>query len=154
MLCEITLERGYLRVDLFDRQTAAEMRAAVAAIAIEARKRGCSQILISVHASRPIFKVEQSGLLDCFRDLGAASQCRIALTADSEELKLSQDYMASVALGVGINVRSFPSRQAALDWLRDRRGQPDRRLGPQAWSGKERRVHSPRRRRESPSRFA
>jgi len=78
MLCEITVEAGYLRVDLFNRETAEETRDALAAIAAEARKHKCSQILISVHASRPIFKVEQYGLPDYFRELG-----RIALTGDS-----------------------------------------------------------------------
>lgn len=154
MLCEITLERGYLKAELFDRQTAEEMRTALAAVAAEARKLGCSRILVSVHASRTIFKVDESGLLDCFRELAAASQCRVALTADSEELRLSHEYMASVAQGAGINVRSFPSQQAALGWLRDRRWLPDRRLRPQPWSGKERRLRRPRRRAEPPLRFA
>src|SRR5256885_10076399 len=59
MLCEITVGPSYLKADLFNRQTAEEARDALAAIAAEARKHACSQILISVHASRPLFKVEQ-----------------------------------------------------------------------------------------------
>src|SRR5438445_12597971 len=92
MLCAIIVKPGYLKVDLFNQQTAAETRDALGTIAAEARKRKSSQILISVHASRPIFKVEQYGLPDYFRELGEVSKCRIALTGDSDELRLSQQY--------------------------------------------------------------
>src|SRR6266853_506975 len=59
MICGIIVEPGYLKVDLFNQQTAAETRDALRTIAVEARKCKSSQILISVHASRPIFKVER-----------------------------------------------------------------------------------------------
>ena len=144
MLCEITVEAGYLRVDLFNRETAEETRDALAAIAAEARKHACSQILISVHASRPIFKVEQYGLPDYFRELG-----RIALTGDSAELRISQQYIESLARRNGINVRSFPNEQAALSWFRDRRWSPDRRRRQEPWEGQERRQHPSRRNLES-----
>jgi len=62
MQCEITVEPGYLRADLFNRQTVEEARDALAAIAAEAGKHRSSKILISVHTSRPFFKVEQYGL--------------------------------------------------------------------------------------------
>src|SRR6266849_7072964 len=144
MLCEITVEAGYLRVDLFNRETAEETRDALAAIAAEARKHRCSQILISVHASRSIFKVEQYGLPDYFRELG-----RIALTGDSSELRISQQYIESLARQNGINVRSFPNEQAALYWFKDRRWSSDRRQRQEPWEGGERRQHRPRRNQES-----
>src|SRR6266849_4229368 len=144
MLCEITVEAGYLKADLFNRQTAEETRDALAAIAAEARKHKCSQILISVHASRPIFKVEQYGLPDYFRELG-----RIALTGDSSELRISQQYIESLARQNGINVRSFPNEQAALHWFKDRRWSPDRRQRQEPWEGQEQRQHRPRRNQES-----
>jgi len=144
MLCEITVEAGYLKVDLFNRQTAEETRDALAAIAAEARKHACSQILISVHASRPIFKVEQYGLPDYFRELG-----RIALTGDSAELRISQEYIESLARRNGINVRTFPNEQAALYWFKDRRWLPDRRERQEPWEGQERRQYLHRRSLES-----
>src|SRR6267378_1497345 len=144
MLYEITVEAGYLKVDLFNRQTAEETRDAFAAIAAEARKHACSQILISVHASRPIFKVEQYGLPDYFKELG-----RIALTGDSAELRISQQYIESLARQYGINVRSFPNEQAALHWFKDRRWSPDRRQRQEPWEGQERRQQLHRRSLES-----
>src|SRR5439155_18625713 len=101
MLCEITVGPGYLKADLFNRQTAEEARDALAAIAAEARKRACSQILISVHASRPLFKVEQYGLPDYFKRVGEVLKYRIALTEDSNELTLSQEYIELLALRNG-----------------------------------------------------
>jgi len=139
MLCEITLEAGYLKAELFDRNTAAETRDALAAITAEARKHGCTQILISVHASRPLFKLEQSDLLDYFRPLGEVSKYRIALTGDSQDLRLSQRYVEFVARRNGINVRSFPNPEAALTWFKDRRWLTDRRRRQEPWEGKDRR---------------
>ena len=144
MLCEITVEAGYLKADLFNRETAEETRDALVAIAAEARKHACSQILISVHASRPIFKVEQYGLPEYFKELG-----RIALTGDSAELRISQQYIESLARQNGINVRSFPNEQAALYWFKDRRWVPDRRQRQEPWEGQERRQQLHRRSLES-----
>src|SRR5206468_11605677 len=103
MLYEFTVEAGYLKVDLFNRQTAEEARDALAAIAAEARKHACSQILISVHASRPLFKVEQYGLPDYFTGLGEILKYRIALTGDSEGLRLAQQDGLVLARRSGVN---------------------------------------------------
>ena len=148
MLCEITVGPSYLKADLFNRQTDEEARDALAAIAAEARKHACSQILISVHASRPIFKVEQYGLPEYFKELGE-SKCRIALTGDSDELRLSQQYIQVLARRNGVNVRSFPNEQAALHWFKDRRWVPDRRERQEPREGQEQRQHRPRRNQES-----
>jgi len=144
MLCEITVEENYLKAELFNlftRHAAEETLDAFAAIAAEARKRGCAQILISIHDSQPVFRVERSGLLDFFRELGEMSKCRIALTGDSQDLRLSQQYVESIARQHGINVRSFPSQEAALAWFKDRRWLQDRRRRQQPWEGKDRRRY-------------
>jgi len=149
MLCEITVVGpGYLKADLFNRQTAEEAREALAAIAAEARKHACSQILISVHASRPLFKVEQYELPDYFTGLGEILKYRIAMTGDSDELRLSQQYIELLARRNGVNVRSFPNEEAALSWLRDRRWSLDRRQRREPWEGQDRRQQ-PRRNLES-----
>ena len=153
MLCEITVEPGYLKADLFNRQTAEEARDALAAIAAEARKHARSQILISVHASRPLFTAEQHELPDYFAEPGEVSKYRIALTADSDELRLSQQYVELLARRNGVNVRSFPNVEAALSWFRDRRGSPDRRQRQEPWEGAERRQHLSRRSLKAPVRI-
>jgi hypothetical protein len=144
MLCEITVGPDYLKADLFNRNTVEETRDALAAITAAARKHRFSQILIAVHASRPIFKLERSGLLDFFRQLGDMSNYRIALTGDSRELQLSQQYIEAVARRHGINVRSFPNQHAALDWFKDRRWSQERRQRSEPRESQERRQQ-PRR---------
>jgi hypothetical protein len=141
MLCEIAVGPDYLRADLFNRKTVEETRDALAAITTEARKHGRSQILISVRASRPISQVEEFRVLEYFRELGGTPKHRIALTGDSDELRLSQQYFESVARRNGINVRSLPNEQAALDWLKDRRWTPDRRERQEPLGGKDRRRY-------------
>jgi len=145
MLCEITVGPDYLKADLFNRNTAEETRDALAAITAAARKHRFSQILIAVHTSRPIFKLEQSGLLEFFRGLGDMSKYRIALTGDSQELRLSQQYVEAVARRHGINVRSFASQRAALDWFKDRRWSQERRRRDEPREEQERRQPRPRR---------
>ena len=152
MLCEITVGPSYLKADLFNRQTAEEARDALATIAAEARKHACSQILISVHASRPLFKVEQYGLPDYFKGFGEILKYRIALTGDSEELRLSQQYVELLARRSGVNVRSFPNEQAALAWFKDRRWSIDRRRRQEPWKGQERRERPSRRILKAPTR--
>jgi len=141
MLCEIAVGPDYLRADLFNRKTVEETRDALAAITTEARKHGRSQILISVHSSIPIFRIEQSGLLDYFGEFGDMSKHRIALTGDSDELRLSLQYIESLARRRRINVRSFPDQQAALDWFKDRRWTPDRRERQELREGEDRRRY-------------
>ena len=141
MRCEIKVEPGYLKAELFDRHTPEETRDAFAAIAAAAREHGRSQILVSVRASRPITQVEQSRFLKAFREFGATPKHRIALTGDSDELRLSQQYVESVARRNGINVRSLPDERAALDWFKDRRWTPDRRRRQEVLEGKDRRRY-------------
>jgi hypothetical protein len=141
MRCEITVEPDYLKAEVFDRDTPEETRDAFVAIAAAAREHACSQILISVRASRPITQIEQSRFLKAFREFGGTPKHRIALTGDSDELRLSQQYVESVARRNGINVRSLPNEQAALDWFKDRRWTPDRRGRQDPLQAKDRRRY-------------
>jgi hypothetical protein len=141
MRCEITVEPGYLKAELVDRQTPEETRDAFAVVAAAAREHGRSQILVSVRASRPISQVEQSRFLESFREFSGTPRHRIALTGDSDELRLSQQYIESVARRNGINVRSLPDERAALDWFKDRRWTQDRRERQQPLQGKDRRRY-------------
>ena len=55
-----TIERteGYLRGDLYDRETADETREFLHALMREAQKSGVDRVLISVHSSRVIYRAE------------------------------------------------------------------------------------------------
>jgi len=145
MRYEITVAPDYLKADLFDRETAGETREFLDAVSAEARKHERLQVLISVHNSRVIFKVEQYGILDYFKELGGLrKKYRVALAGDSEVIRISHEYIESLARQHSLNVRSFQSEQAALNWLRDRRWLPDRRKRQERFEGQEQRRHQRR----------
>lgn len=118
MLYRITSEAGYLRAELFHRETAEESREFFAAVAEAAQRRRCNSILISVRTSSPLFTVDRSGFFAEFALLDSAPDRKVALVADSEELDYSHEYFALLAQHQGMNVGHFRSEVAALDWLR------------------------------------
>jgi hypothetical protein len=117
MLYRITSEPGYLRADLFHRETADEAREFFGAVAESALRRECYSILISEHASSPLFTVDRTGFFKEFASFGGDTEFKIALVSDSEELEYSHQYLELVGQQHGINVRHFRSEPAALEWL-------------------------------------
>ena len=111
---------SYLRGDLYERETAEETQQFLHAVAEEATRTGVDRVLISVHASRPIFRVQSLGLPEFFKTAAAHPAHRIAIVADSYEGRLAQQYVVTVARQRGLNVRSFRSEEAAADWLQSK----------------------------------
>lgn len=120
MLYRITSEAGYLRAELFHRETAEESREFFAAVAEAAQRRRCNTILISVHSSSPLFTVDRSGFFAEFALLDSDPYRKVALVADSDELDYSHEYFALLAQHQGMNVGHFRSEVTALDWLQPR----------------------------------
>ncbi len=58
---------GYLRGDLYDRTTAEETREFLSALTARALATGADRVLISVHSSRALFRVQQFGLAEAVR---------------------------------------------------------------------------------------
>jgi hypothetical protein len=108
---------NYLRADLYRRETADETRQFLNAVAKEAQAAAVDRVLISVHASRPIFRVEQFGLSGLFEAVTSRPAHRIAAVADSYEGQLAQQYVVFLARLRGLNVRSFSSEDEAIAWL-------------------------------------
>jgi hypothetical protein len=117
MLYRITIEPVCLRAELFGRETVEETQEFLHAVADAAAGQQCSNILISVRASRPVFKFEQHGLFQFFKELAGESPYRIAMLGDSEELHISHDYAELLAQQHGVNIRSFRAEAAALRWF-------------------------------------
>jgi len=114
-----TLEHvdSYLRADVYGRETAEETRRFLQAVSDEALKRKVDRVLICVHSSRPIFRVQQFGLAEFLETAASRPAHRIATVADSFEGQLAQQYVARIARGRGLKVRSFSSEEAAAAWL-------------------------------------
>jgi hypothetical protein len=104
-----------LRAELSRRETAEEMQEFIRALNAEIQKRGCSLTLIRVVHSRAIFSADQyAGLTRLAADPGI----RIALVADTEELRASHHYVELLTRQQGANVRGFNDEASAVEWLR------------------------------------
>ena len=108
---------SYLRADLYGRETGDETRAFLEAVAREALTSGLDRVLISVHSSRPIFRVQQFGLSEFLETVASRPAHRIAIVADSFEGQMAQQYFVRIARGRGLNIASFSSDEAAAGWI-------------------------------------
>ena len=143
MRYEIAPARGYLKADLYNRQTADDTRRFLIEVAGECIKRHLYRVLIFVHASKPVFTVEKYGF-SSFVELVLRYSGKIALVADSVECRIAQDYVAMLARLRGANVRAFREDTVAVQWLIDRRELRDRRQQPQRHFEPQRRRHERR----------
>jgi hypothetical protein len=109
--------QGYLRAELFGRQTVEQTLEFAQALSAEARKLAANRILIWVRNSRPIFKLERYSISEKFRQLANNRQLRVALLADSDEVRASHQYIEVLASQQGAPVRAFRDEARALDWL-------------------------------------
>jgi hypothetical protein len=127
MQYKIAMERGYLRADLLERETAEETRRFLRAVVFESVKHGCPRILVHVRSSKTLFTVERYGVLETFKKLASDPAHRIALLGDTVELGMSHDYVALLARQQGISLRNFQNESQAVEWVKDRRQLEDRR---------------------------
>ena len=108
--------QDHLRAELFGRQTVEETLKFVDALVAEARANSASRFLVWVRNSRPIFKVDQYRISDSFKQL-AGRNLRVALLADSEEVRASHQYIEVLARQQGAELRAFRDEPGALHWL-------------------------------------
>ncbi|HEV3007950.1 MAG TPA: hypothetical protein VGX52_02830 [Burkholderiales bacterium] len=109
--------QDHLRAELFGCKTVEETLQFVEALAAEARKHASARILIWVRNSRPIFKLEQYKVSDQFKQLASHNDVRVALLADSDEVRASHQYIEVLASQQGAQVRAFREESRALNWL-------------------------------------
>ncbi|HEX9194372.1 MAG TPA: hypothetical protein VF871_11550 [Burkholderiales bacterium] len=131
MQYRIAMESGFLRADLFERETAEETRRFLRAVISESVKHRSSRILVHVRLSKPLFTVERYGVLETFKKLASDPGHRIALLGDTVELGMSHDYVALLARQQGISLRSFQKEAEAIEWVKDRRRLANRRHQPE-----------------------
>jgi len=127
MQYKIAMERGFLRADLLERETAEETRRFLRAVVFESVRHGCSRILVHVRSSKTLFTVERYGVLETFKRLASDPAHRIALVGDTVEMGMSHDYVALLARQQGITLRNFQNESQAIEWVRDRRQPEERR---------------------------
>ncbi len=135
MQYKIAMERGFLRADLLERETAEETRRFLRAVVFESVKHGCSRILVHVRSSKTLFTVERYGVLETFKRLASDPAHRIALLGDTVELGMSHDYVALLARQQGITLRNFQNESQAVEWVKDRRQLEERRQRSEQTAG-------------------
>lgn len=126
-----TEARGdHLYAALAGRETGDEMREFLLAVQAACRAAACPRILLSVRASRPVFKPEDYGLSGQTRGYVnelVTPACRVALLGDTSELNAAHEYIELRARQQNINVRAFRDEAAALRWLRSSGTEPELR---------------------------
>jgi len=118
MQYKFTLLQDCLRAELVGRESMAETQEFIRLATAEVVKHRCPRILVWVRRSRPIFKVEQYRISEHFKQIAANPQVRVALLADTEELRAAHEYIEVLARQQGANVRVFRDEPSALEWLR------------------------------------
>ena len=113
----IDVHSGYIKAEMRERETGEETRTFVEGILAALRQHKLARLLISVRASRPVFKVEQYGLSEALVHV-AGTGLRVAFIADSKEVAMSQEYIALLGQQRGLDFRTFATEQEAIDWLR------------------------------------
>jgi hypothetical protein len=125
----ISPEPGYLKAELFGRQTADETRKFLEVLHAAALEHRRARILVCVRNSKPIFTVERYGI-SRYLDIAFESAYKIALMGDTPELRIAHQYIAMLAVMRGVDLRTFQDEIVAIEWLRSGdtqsqgRGQP------------------------------
>jgi hypothetical protein len=112
---ELMPRPGYLNIVVRSRGGVEDAREALQQIvdAIGEQRR----VLVSVHESEAMYKVEAYGLSDALTRLAGVPGLRIALVADTRELFLSYQYVETLAGQRNLAARAFRNEQEALRWL-------------------------------------
>src|SRR5712691_3680556 len=113
----ISAEPGYLKAELFGRQTADETRKFLEALRAAALEHRRARILVCVRNSKPIFTVERYGI-SRYLDIAFKSAYKIALMGDTLELRIAHQYIAMLAVMRGVDLRTFQDEIVAIEWLR------------------------------------
>lgn len=116
MRYSIEARPDYLHARVSGRESAAEMREFLLAVHAACGRHGIARVLMSIRASRAVFRAEDYGLSGYANQL-ATPACRMALTADTPELHAAHEYIEIVARQQGLDVRAFRDESAAVRWL-------------------------------------
>ncbi len=108
---------GYLKAEMLERDTAEETRAFVDAIIEALRSSGMLRLLISIRASRPVFKVQQWDLSGALAQVASLPGLKVAFISDTREIGMSQEYISLIATQRGLAFRPFSAEAEAVAWL-------------------------------------
>lgn len=100
-----------------ERDSAEETREFVQAILEALKAHRVGRILISIQASRALFKVEQWSFSEAVEQAIRIANVQVAFVADSKDVRMSQQYIALLARQRGLRFEAFDSEPDAVAWL-------------------------------------
>jgi len=124
---QISTENGFIKAELLERETADETRRFLQSVVLASVNHRCSRVLVSVRLSKPLFTIERNGVLRTLKRIASDPTHKIALLGDTVELGMSHDYVSLLGRQQGICLRSFHREAEAVEWLKDRRQDDERR---------------------------
>ena len=124
---QISTENGFIKAELLERETADETRRFLQSVVLASINHRCSRVLVSVRLSKPLFTIERNGVLRTLKRIASDPTHKIALLGDTVELGMSHDYVSLLGRQQGICLRSFHREAEAVEWLKDRRQDDERR---------------------------
>lgn len=113
----IELVDGYLRARMRERDSAEETREFVTAILEALKIHRVGRILISIEASRALFKVEDWKFSDAVEQAIRIANVQVAFVADSADVRMSQQYIALLGRQRGLRFEAFDAEPQAVAWL-------------------------------------
>ena len=119
MRFNIVALKDYLRAELLDRDTAHETRDFLKALAAAALEGRHTRVLVCVHTSRPIFRVEEYHASRYLKELAARPGAKVALVSSRMDIRAAHEYLEVLARQQGARLRSFSDETPASEWLRD-----------------------------------
>ena len=118
MKYEIQADEEFLRVTVSGRESDEPPSQVCKAVLAASQQLRRPRILIELDQKTPLSPVSQYQLVARLPDLGFSGDHRIALVHRREEMQRANQFIDTVGANRGVQIRNFPSAEAAKDWLR------------------------------------
>jgi hypothetical protein len=115
----ITADAEFLRVKVSGRDTDQPPSDVCALILRESESAGRPRIVIELDQKFPLSPTSQHLLVTRLPAIGFSHRHRIALVHSADDARKANDFINTVAMNRGVNVRNFPSLKDAEIWLRE-----------------------------------
>lgn len=118
MKYSIQADDEFLRVMMSGRESDEPPSHVCKVVLSESARLQRPRILIELDQRTPLSPVSQYQLVSRLPELGLAESQRIALVHRRAEMQHANQFIDTVAVNRGVQIRNFPSAEAAIDWLR------------------------------------
>ena len=118
MKYSIQADEEFLRVSVAGREDDEPPSDVCKVVLAESKRLQRPRILIELDQKTPLSPVSQYQLVSRLPELGLTESQRIALVHRREEMQRANQFIDTVGANRGVQIRNFPSTEAAKDWLR------------------------------------